>query len=240
MIYLSASAIKDFLSCERKYWYRRYASDLSEPSEFLARGNAVHKVIETYWDDPENGLFFLSTADMGSPFDLTRAEMNLKTFYNNFSTMLSEDDLIEHKFKIKYSDNVYLVGKFDRIITKTGVVIDWKTNRSVPRDISNDPQFILYYYAYTELCNSSPSAVYFASLTNGKLIRFNFEQVKLDILLNQIIPSIISNIENKIFNPTGLYRDRTCTYCPFKEHCHNKYLMLEKHDELDSKKFTFR
>ena len=133
MILLSASAIKDFITCERKYWYRRYASDLAEPSEPLIRGRVVHEVIEKYWDDPESGYFFLVVSGDNQDefnFDLAKAKGHLDSFYTSFSPILQRDDLIEQKFKIKYRDGVYLVGTFDRVIPKTGVVIDWKTNRS--------------------------------------------------------------------------------------------------------------
>lgn len=238
MILLSASSIKDFLACERKYWYRRYASKLAVPNEYLIRGRVVHEVIEKYWDDSSAGLMYLNTLDDGT-FNMDKADLHIKMFYNNFSNLLSENDLIEYKFKVKYDEDVYFIGKFDWIIQGTGVVIDWKTNRSTPKDISKDPQFLLYYYAYTQLFNSPPSSVYFASLTRGKFVKFNFSQRNLDILLGDIIPDMLEHINEDKFQPSGLFKNVTCKFCSFREHCHDK-LGLENFNELDSTEFNFR
>ena len=130
MIYLSASSIKDFISCERKYWYRRFASDVAEPTEAIARGSAVHKVIEKYWDDPDKGFEFLNSFSKRE-FDLVKAQKAMDSFYANFRNLLGEGELIEHKFKIDFGKGVKLIGVFDRVLP-TGVIFDWKTNRSLP------------------------------------------------------------------------------------------------------------
>lgn len=237
MIYLSASSIKDFISCERKYWYRRFASDVAESTEAASRGTAVHKTIEKYWNDPDSGFEFINSFSKRE-FDLVKAQRNLDSFYTNFRNLLDKDDLIEDKFKIDFSKGVKIIGVFDRVLS-TGVIFDWKTNRSLPKNLENDPQFIIYYHAYTKLYGKPPSAVYFASLTAGRLVRFKYNSELFSILYNEIIPDMLKNIKEKKFNPTGLYRYTTCNFCFYRNHCHQT-LGVEKRNELDSKKFNFR
>ena len=237
MIYLSASSIKDFISCERKYWYRRYGKGHGEITEAADRGTAVHKVIEKYWDNPDDGFEFLNTLYSNENFNLIKAQTALDSFYTNFRNLCGKDDLIEEKFKIDFTKGVKIIGVFDRVLP-TKVIFDWKTNRSVPRNLESDVQFMLYYHAYTKLHDRPPAAVYFASLTAGRLVRFKYNPELFFILYNEIIPDMLENIKKKKFNPTGLYRYTTCKYCFYRNHCHQT-LGVEKRNELDSKEFNF-
>ena len=236
MIYLSASSIKDFLSCERKYWYRRFYSDQRATSIEADTGTAVHKIIEKYWNDSAQGQLVLS--NYSGEFDYIKASQSLEIFYNKFAPHLGKDDFIEKKFNINYRRGVKLVGTMDRITT-TGIIYDWKTNKKLPVDLSSDPQFILYNYVYRVMNGRPPASVYFASLIYGRLIKFKYNKTKEDILLQEIIPDMLEHIKKKKFNPTGLYRFTTCRYCFFKEHCQQALGVEDKH-ELDSTKFNFR
>lgn len=236
MIYLSASSIKDFLSCERKYWYRRFASDRAETSEAATRGTAVHKAIEKYWNNSSKGYRYLHA--LPNDIDTVKATQALDTFYNRFQHLLNKNDLIENKFQINYSKGVRIIGVFDRV-SENGVIYDWKTNKRLPKDLDNDPQFILYHHAYSVLNQRFPASIYFASLTYGRLVKFKYNNIKRDILLHQIIPDMLEHIKEKKFNPTGLYGYTTCNYCFYKEHCHST-LGLEEQDGLDHKEFNFR
>jgi RecB family exonuclease len=235
MIYLSASSIKDFISCERKYWYRRFASDRRATSIEAETGTVVHKAIEKYWNKPKQGYNYLSRYK--EPYDSKKAVRALDTFYDKFQSLLSKDDLVEHEFSLPYSVGVDLIGMFDRV-TPMGIIYDWKTNNKLPVNLSSDPQFILYYYAYKNLHGKPPASLYFASLKFGRLVKFNYNKTKEDILLKEIIPDMLEHIDAEKFNPTGVFRFTTCKYCFFKEHCH-KSLGLEDKSELDSTQFNF-
>jgi RecB family exonuclease len=236
MIYLSASSIKDFISCERKYWYRRFASDKRATSVAADTGTVVHKIIEKDWNNKKRGLAKLEK--FPDDYDYIKALHSLENFYKKFQHLLNKNDLIEKKFNVKYARGVKLVGMMDRV-TSNGIIYDWKTNKRLPLDLSNDPQFIIYHYAYSKLHKRPPSGVYFASLSHGRLIKFKYNKVKEDILLNEIIPDMLENIKKENFNPTGLYRFSTCRNCFFKEHCH-QWLGLEDNNELDRTQFNFR
>lgn len=235
MIYLSASSIKDFLSCERKYWYRRFHSDQRATSIEADTGTAVHDVIETYWNNSVSGM---SRITYYPEIDTVKASQALEIFYEKFVSLLSSKDKIEKKFSIEWTPNVKFVGTMDRI-TPNGIIYDWKTNKRLPVDLSSDPQFILYNYAYRVMNGRPPASVYFASLTYGRLIKFKYNKTKEDILLDEIIPDMLEHIGRNKFNPTGLYRFTTCRHCFFKEHCHQALDVEDRH-ELDSTKFNFR
>jgi hypothetical protein len=200
-------------------------------------GTAVHEVIEKNWDDDVKGNRRLGRLSKGN-IDHAKAAKDLRTFYKFFAPRLSKDDLIEKKFTIPYTNGVKIRGMFDRV-TSNGVIYDWKTNKRLPVDLSTDPQFILYHYAYSVLNRRPPASVFFASLPYGKLVKFRHNKAKEDILLNEIIPDMLEHIYEDKFNPTGIYRFTTCRNCFFKKHCH-RTLGLEEKNELDSTKFDFR
>lgn len=243
MILLSASSIKDFISCERKYWYRRFASDKGAKTEETARGLAVHKALEKYSNNKSKALKYV-TRYSESVINTEKAEQAVLNFFDKFKEFTTNKDEIEQKFKIPYRPeysivrDVNIIGMFDRV-TPEGIIFDWKTNRSLPRNLNNDPQFMLYHHAYTVLHNKPPAAVYFASLTAGRLLKFKFDGQLFNILYTEVIKDMIDTINSKKFNPTGLFRYTTCKFCFFREHCHEQ-LGLENKDELDSKKFNFR
>lgn len=235
MIYLSASSIKDFLSCERKYWYRRFASDKRATSVYADTGTVVHEAIEKHWNNKASGYALLNRTNY--EIDYKKAKDSLDVFYLKFANTLDKKDLIEENFTIPYEKGVKIRGTFDRV-TPNGIIYDWKTNKRLPIDLSTDPQFILYHHAYSLVYKRPPAAVYFASLVFGRLIKFKYDLAKKNILLQEIIPDMLEHIREDKFNPTGIYRFATCNNCFFKEHCH-QYYGLEKSDELDSTEFNF-
>jgi len=242
MILLSASSIKDFISCERKYWYRRFASDKGISTEETTRGLVVHKALEKYSNNKSKALKYISQYS-ATKIDKEKAELAVLNFFYKFKEFTTPKDEIEHRFKIPYRPansivkDINIIGMFDRV-TPEGIIFDWKTNRSLPRNLNSDPQFMLYHHAYEVIHGKPPAAVYFASLTAGRLLKFKFDEQLFNILYTEIIDEMLSRIHSGRLNPTGLFRYTTCKFCFFREHCH-EHLGLENKDELDSKKFNF-
>lgn len=221
-LYLSASAISDFLDCSQRYYYRTTQKEQAISSNDMLVGTIVHEMIEKYWNDEAKAreelvvqlkFFNLPATSVG------KATTSLETFFSLFFPLLSEDDLIEYKFKLPLEKDVFLVGKIDRV--SNGNLFDWKTSTTPPSDISKDIQFILYSEAYRRLSGSDPIAVYYASLTTGKLIKLRQNEVLTKLLFDEIIPSMTDIVTNKFFSRQGLFKNR-CHFCSFKDVCYEE------------------
>lgn len=235
-IYLSASSIRDFMDCRRKYYYRINFKDESVPSREMILGRILHEILEKEWQDKEKALDLatkLSKEYNISAKDYKKVTSWVDTFFERFRDLLHEDDVVEKNFKLKYDKGVYIVGKIDRILPGP-TVIDWKTSPRLPITLDNNPQFILYYAVIKELYGKYPSNVYHANLSQGKLKGFSPHRRYINLLYNNIIPDMISNIRRRVFIHDGLVRHpNVCKQCNFRRFCWDNLK-----NELDSSSLT--
>jgi len=218
-LYLSASLLKEYVSCNRKVYYRTNRPDIAIQNIGMIVGEIVHKAIELYWNNQEGSYeYMLSEMKRRLPNEPTNfASDCLYVYHNNFSNLTSEEDSVEVKFKLPYEKDVFIVGMMDRI-TVAGNILDWKTEANPPSNISNEIQFILYNWAYKRIYNKEPSGVYFASLRTGHLVKLNYDAVKENILVNEIIPLAIKDIRNKNYVRNGIFR-KGCYKCQYSNTC---------------------
>lgn len=233
MLYLSASAIKDYMECPRRYYYRRYFKSEAIPTEALSIGTVVHDTLETYWENREQAFEYANMKAMSyniSTKGVEKINQQLEKFFESFVWMLTPSDSIELEFSIPISTGCRLVGKIDRI-TQDRILLDWKTGSGyqiTPDKLSKDPQFIIYDWAYERLYGRRPTATYYASLGLAKLVKFDRNKQYENILMNDIIPSIAREIQSKEFNtscglPTGFFKfSNPCANCVFREVCHSE------------------
>lgn len=218
-IFVSASALKDYLSCSNKVYYRIFEPELKVSNREMIIGDIVHKVIEKAWQDLDVALNLGKTLGINQnvdPIGMESIKHFIHTFFDHFAPLVSREDKIERFFKTKLSDDVYLVGKFDRI--SRNLLFDWKTNANPPKAIGNDPQFIIYDYAYNLIYKQPPEGIYFASLKDGALIRYNESSEHAKALIEKIIPEYVETVRKKDFIKTGLFTGQ-CYRCPFKVPC---------------------
>lgn len=229
MIHISASSIKDWLACSKRYVYRtQYPKEDAEKTPDLLVGTAVHEIIENHWNDSlDNNLKRLSTslASVGlteeNKYHITKAERSIKNFYRTYIELLGDDDEVEKSFKIQIKPNVFLVGKIDRIIPKFGgIVIDWKTNNKAPKeeDLEKDVQFIIYRQAYKHLYKKDPAKIWYASLFTNDRLLVQYNSIYHAHLFDEIIPKMVSDIEHNSYIKQGLYTG-ACGKCQFKKIC---------------------
>lgn len=234
-INISASLIEDYLSCNRKVHYRINRPKTVESPKEAVIGDAVHRSLELFWDDRDKALDFvnkvLDEGGIATVSNVAFSTMCIDNFFDNFRDYLTSTDAIEKGFKIQIERDVFVVGKMDRISNNS--VFDWKTSRNPPSQISNNVQFVLYNWAYEKLNKRKPTGVYYGALTKGKLIRYRHESFYEDVLINQIIPDIISSIRNKRFSPNGVFR-HACFRCQYSSTC----LPEISNNELDSRAFA--
>jgi CRISPR/Cas system-associated exonuclease Cas4 (RecB family) len=231
MIKLSATLIKDILSCSKKGWYRINKPDLAAPSRKMALGSVVHSVLETHWRN-ENAAF-KQAGNLSVGYDeefLFEVEEYTSKFFSTFKDLCTETDLIEYSFNgVSLGSGVELVGKIDRCNTESGIVLDWKTSSKTPPSIDTDIQFILYEYAYTSMFGKKPNFVALANLGSGKLVKLEYNELAQAELFDRIIPKVVGIIKTGNYTRDGMYgvgylnkkpvESSVCSFCSFKSHC---------------------
>jgi CRISPR/Cas system-associated exonuclease Cas4 (RecB family) len=223
-IYISATAIKDYLVCPKKIDYKTKLSGTTEGTPDMQAGTIVHETIEKCWNSKKNAIDYCNVKLKEYGLEQTYADKALKSTRNFFDSgvysMLSKSDLVEHKFKIALDKENFLVGRMDRI-TKDGIVIDWKTSTKTPSSIDRDPQFLTYFWAYKSSFKKAPTAVLYVSLYENKIVRFKYNANVMNQLFKGIIPSMITKIRKNDLPPIGFFNN-ACYGCPFKTICYSE------------------
>lgn len=226
--------LEDYVSCNRKVYYRLNRSEQQIQNREMIIGEIVHFAIEKFWDDYNNGLSYiekemsirLSDSDGTLPTrELNYAQTCFTTYWYKFRDYLTPNDVIEYKFKVPYDSNVFIVGKIDRI--SNGNIFDWKTARNPPKNISGNIQFLLYNWAYRKLYDKQPNGVYYAALSTGALIKLKPEPFLEDIVINDLIPNAVRTVKSKDFIRSGMF-NKSCFRCTYSQSC-----LKELSDELD-------
>ena len=221
--YISQSAIKDFISCSKKYYYRVNFSEEAEKTIEMNIGLAVHEILEKYWHDSKEAVSnsdpILNKYGISDARNKNKVFFLIENYFDRFYHMVSEDDIIEKMFTVPYKDNIFLTGKFDRINPKTDLVIDWKTG-SLYYNYSQDIQAIMYYTCYKTLFGKYPKVVYL-SLKDSNMKIYTPDNLYIDMLYTEILPDMINAINSNSFVHTGFFNN-SCRYCSFKNLCHKE------------------
>lgn len=232
-INISASLLNDYISCSRKAYYRVFKRDVAVPNKYMIMGTIVHDAIEKYWDNKDRAFRYVTaqTDERNLSNETDNLLTYVDTYFNEFSKFIRKGDLIEKFFKLKMDNGVYLVGKFDRV--SNGVIYDWKTSSKPPRNLENDVQFIIYYHAYRKMYKKPPTAAFYASLAQGRLIPYSYNEFYYNELFNGVIPDLINDIKSKNFNREGIFKKGTCYFCSYKEDC-----LKGLNDGMDGRSFA--
>ena len=215
-IFVSASSIKDYLACSKKLYYRTFLPDLGVINEPMAVGIVVHKALELYWNDKQRAFGYIR--NNLNPRSIDKGLLFVGTYFDCFRDLVSDEDTIEKKFKIKIDSDAYLVGKIDRIVN--GIIFDWKTSAKIPKSIDKDVQFLVYDLAYRSMYGRPPANVVYASLTTGEFVRYVHDDALSNVLKLEIIPEVIRALKDStFFNRKGMFSNSTCYNCIYKGVC---------------------
>jgi len=185
-------------------------------------GSAVHSVFEKGWKDRDTALQVMK--EEIEKYKMTKADANNLAFYTdifflNFRHMLYDDDQIEYSFKIPLHDNVFLVGKMDRI--SRGNIFDWKSGGKLPKSLSNDVQCMIYDFAYRSIFEKEPSSVCLVGLGEARLVPFVKNELFYRELFTKIIPRMVKTIKNESYEKLGMF-NHSCFRCQYKNGCLGK------------------
>jgi RecB family exonuclease len=223
---LSASAIKDFISCSQRYKYRRYAKTKAEETTAMTIGSIVHSVVEEYWDATleeaqERAHVLRVEAKLYDAQSTDKIERNITNFFTGVKFPLSQRDKIEKFFKVPYDPDTYIIGKFDRIV-EDSVVIDWKTG-GLPFRMYSDPQFVVYDWAFEKIYGYPASSIIAMSLDKNYSHTYRRKEPEFSLLMYEVIPAILERIENEKYAHEGRFQYmNVCNNCPYLKHCNNE------------------
>lgn len=217
-IYLSASSIADFIKCSQKVLYRRTKPFPEVRSKEMIIGTIAHRALEKGWKSKDRAYSIVHSEAKAEGLlksDVVNLEFQMDMFFYNFKHLVKEDDLIEYNFKVALYDDVFIVGKMDRI--SMGNVIDWKTGR-VATKLSNDIQCIIYSWSYNKIFENNPKSICVASLAKGELIPYVEDTMYVKEVFERIIPRMIKTIKTESYERLGMF-NHSCFRCPFKVGC---------------------
>lgn len=217
-IYLSASSISDFIKCPQKVLYRIKKLVPEVKSKEMIIGNSMHYILEKGWKSREVAYSLLDYEVKHNELkraDRTKMEFMVDMFFLNFQERLGANDLIEYRFKLPMYDDVFLVGKMDRI--SAGNLYDWKTGVTASQ-MSNDVQCIIYDYAFGKLFGREANSICVASLSSGKLIPYVRNPLYTSEIFERIIPKMIKAMKSDTYERLGMF-NHSCFKCPYKIGC---------------------
>lgn len=221
-IYISASLLEDYIACTRRPFYRLNRSDTSIQDRDMITGEVVHKAIELYWNNKSAANDHVAK-DLGLRLSGDRNALDhaitcVDTFFTHFAEYCTDTDEVESRFKIQlpWDKQVFVVGKIDRIAGEK--LFDWKTTRKPPKSVAKNIQFILYNWAYNKTHGKRPFASYYGALSTGELILHRYDAVLEDIVVHELIPQVVSDIRNKNYLRSGMFRG-ACYKCQYSDVC---------------------
>lgn len=247
---ISASRIKTYKTCAKQYYYKYIVEKENRPEQDknigALLGTSLHKAIELYYKDKSPAIKTFQTT-MTETYDqwndnnhTIRGEewfsksMKLgKTILNEFDWDFWQPKELELNFTLpfptKYKSIVHINGIIDIIDTREWIV-DHKSQRKTPTqdEMDNDPQFILYAWAYKELYGNLPAKIYWNELRTGRKIEVHSLR-DFNMKLTQLTTDIEAMLENKKYARRQM--DRVCkTECSFYSLCFG-----EKHEDIKEK-----
>ncbi len=236
---LSATGLKHFLSCKRRY-YHRYVSGLQEhqietdlPAEHEI-GNALHKALESVYETQGR---FTDRRELGSQIakalrshsadtvlDRYLQKMWLKrleSFIDNEIERFKEAEVIAcEKSLSKEVEGVRLIGNIDRIDrTLNGIeVLDYKSG-SYPsytvRTVEKAKDFQLEFYYLLAQEEGEVNACGYYDLKNGKIVYEELLETKLELLKGHLRE--LTQMTTINFEKTDELKE--CLYCPYTHLC---------------------
>ena len=237
---ISATRLKTFLSCKRKYYYR-YVEHINGheipkdmPKEYEI-GNGVHLALSNLYTKKNS---YINVKDLKSDLEkeldeacgsseldrylIDMQKRRLEKFYDLEVSRFKDGwqvDFCENNFECNFA-GATLIGQIDRIDKKANeiYVLDYKTGSYTLNNKNNftdavDFQLEFYYLLAGGLGNVVGCAFY--DLKESKIVEETFLQEKLAVLESNI--KDLLNIESVDFE---LCEDtKNCTFCEYKTMC---------------------
>lgn len=223
---LSASKLKTFSTCERKYKYAYIDRLPQEKNQFAALGSSIHKAVERGYKNPELLRDRMMLALNSYNEEIAKHEISPDSkAVKDVVHMLEIYDFekrkpkdLEMEFLLPFPNQAHAICQINGYLDQTfdEGFIDLKSNRNKPRQymLDNDLQFIIYDWAFAEIYNYEPEMRTWLQLRTGEEFQADVTG-KLDLAVREIEKILDAEI-------TGVYDKHIgdwCGYCPFQEPC---------------------
>lgn len=231
----SASSLKQFLECKRKYYLNHILKikehELSLKPKGYELGNIIHETLEEYYKQEERTykqlLFIFNKKRSENSFlnlDLEIWKRKLKEFIK------LEENRFEEGFKILDLEKPFLIdfngiklrGTIDRIdkLNDTLYVLDYKTSSNLKVNSKRnfetavDFQLEFYYLGVQNLYKTDNIKTFYYDLHNMKLL----EELVLDDKL-KLLEEILSSFNTTKVSFEKCENNQLCQYCIYKTVC---------------------
>ncbi len=236
---LSASALKTFLDCKRKYYFK-YIQKFKEfeiPKEQddeRVVGVLLHEALKTVYAkkstylheedlllDLQRELYLRSEESPSLRFVIDKWLEMLKPFIQHEVKHFAEGYTVfttEKTFSAPF-EKLELTGKIDRIDQKEGkfFIIDYKSGtlpKTTPKTLEKATDFQLqFYYLITQQLGDIEEAYYY-DLKNASLQSEPLFDQKLDLLYSHL-----ESLKATEFNFMMTEELQKCTFCPYQKIC---------------------
>ncbi len=226
----SASSLKTFLQCKRKYYYQKILGlkehDFLPYPKGSAIGTIIHDILENSFIDGkldiesfDEKLNLAQKENRYLTLELELWRARLKNFANNEISRVNSGAIVrgvEKAFHINHK-GITLKGKIDRIdeFDDRFEILDYKTSSALKVDTiknyekSNDFQLEFYFLALKGEV-SKPMKVYYYDLFKNMLL----EEIALEPKL-QLLDSILDELHTKEVNFSKCDDKSVCQFCPY-------------------------
>lgn len=234
----SASSLKDFLQCKRKYYLKHIIGIKEHTNSLKAKpyelGNLVHNSLEELYTkvdlsliDYDKLLKIFEKKIVDNPFlilDIEIFKRKLEDFMEYEKRRFNKNIQViacEKSFNFNYN-GIRIKGTIDRIdkIDEAYYVIDYKTSSSLSIDTiknyenSSDFQLEFYYLACKELYKTENIKTFYYDLHNVKLQ----EEIALDEKLD-LLDKIFDELKTEFVSFDKCEKKSDCQFCDFKTIC---------------------
>ncbi|RXJ68828.1 hypothetical protein CRV08_05165 [Halarcobacter ebronensis] len=233
----SASSLKEFLECKRKYYLNHILKikehDISLKPKGYELGSIVHSVLEEFykqkdWNSKKIVELFDKYRSKNSflNMDLQLWKRRVVEFISFDLERIEENNItileLEKPFLIDFN-NIKIRGTIDRIEKQAGNsfnVIDYKTSSTLKVDTlknyekSTDFQLEFYYLALKELYKSDSIRCFYYDLYELELK----EEIAIDEKIKRL-EEILSNLSTTSVNFEKCESLSSCQFCIYKDLC---------------------
>lgn len=251
---ISASRVKVYKTCARQYEYKYVITKEDRPEDrknvAALLGTALHKAIELKYTEGKSptAVFQQVMTETLDGWEDEGLQINALDYFSR-ALKIGKDILqkypwdrftpmeLEYTFTLPFPsfDNaiVNVTGIIDQI-DMDGSIIDHKSASYAPSQdvLDNDPQFILYYWAYTQIYGYPPYRVIWNHLRTDRQIIANIEH-NYALKIDQLTYDIQAMLENTRY-PRRAMDDVCKKQCSFYSLCYgDRPLQLAKAEETE-------
>lgn len=221
---LSASAIKVFLTCKRKFYFQYMCDKLKgESKEFL--GTHIHNLLYDLGKDFDATKItkFIESKSICERLDLEIMFKKLEPFFQTQLESLKNNRTIlaleqSKDFKIRDFDFTCKVDRIDEVDSNKIQIIDYKIKNKFDIKTEGFLQLLIYKIAFCDEFNGKEFECLYYDLPNNKQIIMDS---KSESEAKEILDNALDELSGEI-NFSRCDNIKTCTYCDYIYLC-NRY-----------------